>query len=230
MRRSIDSVTIPGPRRRAWSLGGLLLALALTAAACGSDATTTAADDATADTSSGTTGEDAAPSDDGDDDAADSGDDDAGGEASADEADAPAGLLALELTDVDGETFTLADYAGTPVLLETFATWCPNCRAQLQQNQEAAAGLGEEAVFVALSTETDLAPGDVAAYADDNGFDDIRFAVLTDEQLAFFADTYGNSAINPPSTPHWFISPDGTIGELITGSTPAGEIPGLLEA
>ena len=42
--------------------------------------------------------------------------------------------LATELTDVaTGETFTLAEFAGTPVLLESFAVWCPICTNQQKQ-------------------------------------------------------------------------------------------------
>jgi hypothetical protein len=34
----------------------------------------------------------------------------------------------IEIVDVDGVSFTLAELIGTPVLVETFATWCSNCR------------------------------------------------------------------------------------------------------
>ena len=42
--------------------------------------------------------------------------------------------LRTELVDVNNcEVFTLADFAGTPVLLESFAPWCPVCISQQLQ-------------------------------------------------------------------------------------------------
>lgn len=123
----------------------------------------------------------------------------------------------VEITDVDGTTFTVESLTGTPVFVENFATWCSNCREQLGKTQRAAADLGEDAIFLALSVETDLDPADVAEYAEDNGFDDIRFAVMTPEMLKAMNDAFGNSALNPPSTPKVVVSADGSVGELVTG-------------
>lgn len=130
----------------------------------------------------------------------------------------------LTLTDVDGVTFTLADLKGKPVFVENFATWCPNCRAQLAETNAAAKQVGAQAAFVALSVETDLSPADVAGYAEENGFDSIRFAVMTPEVLAAMADGLGQTSINPPSTPKVVIDAMGEAGQLVTGSESADEI------
>jgi thiol-disulfide isomerase/thioredoxin len=123
----------------------------------------------------------------------------------------------MSISDVDGSEFTLADYVGRPVLVETFATWCSNCRAQLRDTQAAAAELGDDAVVIALSVETDLDPGAVADYAADNGFTDIRFAVMSPELLAALADALGNSVANPPATPKIVIDAMGHAGDVSTG-------------
>ena len=123
----------------------------------------------------------------------------------------------IALTDVDGVSFTLDDFHGTPVFVETFATWCPNCKKQLEDTNAAAEQLGDQAVFIALSVETNLSSADVAEYAADNGFDAVRFAVMTPEALAAFVDGLGQSAANPPSTPKVVIDPMGAAGELTTG-------------
>lgn len=130
----------------------------------------------------------------------------------------------LTLTDVDGDTFTLADLKGKPVFVENFATWCPNCRAQLAETNAAAKQVGEQATFVALSVETDLSAAEVAGYAEENGFDSIRFAVMTPEVLAAMADGLGQTSINPPSTPKVVIDAMGDAGQLVTGSESAEEI------
>jgi cytochrome c biogenesis protein CcmG/thiol:disulfide interchange protein DsbE len=42
----------------------------------------------------------------------------------------------LELTDLAGDTVRLEDYRGEVVLLNTWATWCPPCRAEMPDLQE----------------------------------------------------------------------------------------------
>lgn len=130
----------------------------------------------------------------------------------------------LPITDVNGETFTFAELVGTPVVLEFFATWCPSCREQLGATNEAAQELGDDAAVIALSVETDLSAEDVAAYAADNGFDSVRFAVMTPEMLAAVVDAFGQSAANPPSTPKVVIDATGHAGELTTGSESADDL------
>ncbi len=226
------------------TLASMLLALAIVAAACGtSDGTNTAASDAGADSSPTTAAmEDEAMEDDeamSDDEAMEDDEAMSDDEAMEDEEhmeddeamadDGAAGVLDIELTDVDGVAFKLSDFAGTPVVVETFATWCPNCRAQLANNQEAAASAGTDAVFIALSTETDIDPAEVVAYATENGFTNIRFGVLSPEGLAAFNDQFGGTAINPPSTPHWIIDANGAIGDMETGEESAADILTSLE-
>jgi len=136
----------------------------------------------------------------------------------------------IEIVDVDGETFTLADFIGTPVLVETFATWCSNCRAQLGDTQQAAAALGDDAEVVALSVETSISADEVAEYAADNGFIDIRFAVMGPELLAELADAFGTTVANPPSTPKFVIDAAGDATELLTGPESVEDIVANLRA
>jgi thiol-disulfide isomerase/thioredoxin len=130
----------------------------------------------------------------------------------------------IEVTDTSGETFTIADLAGQPVFVENFATWCSNCRTQLGATQDAAEVAGDDAVFLALSVETELSVDDMSEYAEDNGFTAIRFAVMSPELLAAMDAAFGTSALNPPSTPKVAVAADGTAGELVTGSESAEEI------
>jgi thiol-disulfide isomerase/thioredoxin len=146
-----------------------------------------------------------------------------------DMADLPA-YQTLGITDVDGATFTLHELAGTPVFVEAFATWCPSCRSQLERTNEAAAQLGDSAVVLALSVETDLSSSAVAEYAADNGFDNIRFAVMTPELLAALVDEFGGSVANPPSTPWFLLDPMGSAGDLMTGGESADEIVAAVQA
>ena len=123
-----------------------------------------------------------------------------------------------KLTDArTGKTFTLADFPGKTVFVENMATWCTNCAQQLRYVKEAQAKLDpNKVVFIGLSVESDLKPADLASYADKAGLN-FPFAVLNAEQLKHMVDAFGFTAINPPSTPHFVIKPDGTVSKLMTG-------------
>jgi len=130
--------------------------------------------------------------------------------------------MTTELTDAcSGETFALADFAGKTVYLEAMATWCPPCRDQLTRVKEATTQLSEEEreeiVIIALSSEIDLPRETLAEYASTNEFPFI-FAVMPAAMLQAMADELGQEIAVPPATPHLIVAPDGTIGEVRTGS------------
>ena len=137
----------------------------------------------------------------------------------------------LELTDVKtGKAFKLADYHGKTVYVELMATWCPNCKKQLGYVTAAKKQLANNnIVYVALSVESDLAPAKLAKYAANTKYD-LQFAVLNAKGLKAFSDAFGRSALNPPSTPHFIIRPDGTNTELSTGFETADVLVTTLSA
>jgi thiol-disulfide isomerase/thioredoxin len=124
----------------------------------------------------------------------------------------------ISLTDArTGESFTLADYAGRTLFVETMATWCPNCKQQLSAVKSAVATADpEKMAFIALSVETGLDASALASYADQNGFE-WRFAVASAELVQALAATFGTTIVNPPSTPHFIVRSDGSYTELSTG-------------
>ena len=135
-------------------------------------------------------------------------------------------LLGVELTDVrSGETFTLGELAATsgPVLLEPMAVWCSNCRAQ-QHEVVRAHEIGE---FASVSLDVDLSelPSDLAAYADQEGFD-WWFAMADVDLYRSLQDRFGVAVTNPPSTPLIIIAADGSIRplEFGTGTRSAEEL------
>jgi thiol-disulfide isomerase/thioredoxin len=146
-----------------------------------------------------------------------------GGDAAPDVVD-PAEWQLIEVSATGGETFSVADLAGRPVLVENFATWCSSCRNQLEATQDAAELAGDDAVFLALSVETELSLADMEEYQKANGFTNIRFAVMSPELLAAMDQAFGTSALNPPSTPKIAVAANGAAGELVTGPESAEEI------
>jgi len=123
----------------------------------------------------------------------------------------------LELTDAQtGESFTLASFEDKTVFVEPMATWCTNCRKQLNNVNSAIPEAGEDVVFIALSVEGNLADDKLAEYATRQEFD-MMFAVATPELLTALVEEFGRKITSPPSTPHFIIRPDGSTTELTTG-------------
>lgn len=125
-------------------------------------------------------------------------------------------LLALMLVDVrSGETFTLGELAADkPVLVEAMAVWCTTCRAQQREVVQA----HERADFqsVGIDVDPNERAGDLAEYAQREGFA-WRF-VKADVHLAkLLTDRYGFGVTNPPSTPTFIVSTDGTLRALEFG-------------
>ena len=138
----------------------------------------------------------------------------------------------ISLTDArTGEAFTFADFKGKTVFVEPMATWCTNCRAQLNNVLEAKNQLNsDDVVFIGLSVETSISNADLADYANSNGFDFV-WAVMTPEMLQELAGQFGQTISNPPSTPHFIVRPDGSTTELVTGRESADAlIAEILEA
>lgn len=124
----------------------------------------------------------------------------------------------VELTNArTGETFTLADFAGKTVYVEPMATWCSNCMRQQRTVRDIVGNFSpDEYVFISLSVETNISGQQLADYADTNEFTWL-FSVSTPELLQTLINVYGNTVSNPPSTPHFFLAPDGTASQLYSG-------------
>ena len=126
------------------------------------------------------------------------------------------------LTDLDGRTVRLADYAGQPVLVNFWASWClPDC--------------AEEFPILADAIE---------------GYEDIRLAVIgivyrdRSEAARAFGDQFGATwplvmdpgervaqaygAFGPPET--WLIGPDGTVLSRHIGPFTAEELAAELDS
>jgi len=118
----------------------------------------------------------------------------------------------IELTDVrSSETFTLADLAGTLIVIEPMAIWCSNC---LRQQQEVAKALkafdADEVVYISLGVDPGEDARALGSYADEHDFG-WRFAVSPRSLSRALARTFGDQVLAPPSTPRVIITPDGRV-------------------
>ena len=131
----------------------------------------------------------------------------------------------LAMTNVrTGQEFVVSDFLGCTVYVETMATWCINCMMQMVNVAAALPDLDPERhVVVAISIETQLAPEDLAKYAENSDFDWI-FSVASPELLKAIVDAFGRDAVVPSITPHVIVYPDGTAGDLQTGGSSPEDI------
>jgi peroxiredoxin len=80
------------------------------------------------------------------------------------------------LTDLSGKTVRLSDYAGKPVLINAWATWCPPCRAEMPDLYQFYQDHKEDG-FVVLAVNAGEDGSIVKSFIQENGF---TFPVLLD--------------------------------------------------
>ena len=74
---------------------------------------------------------------------------------------------AAELETLDGGMANLSSYIGkSPVLIEFWATWCPNCKALEPHMQEVAKKYGARVKFIAVAVSVNQSPQRVKLYAE----------------------------------------------------------------
>jgi thiol-disulfide isomerase/thioredoxin len=117
----------------------------------------------------------------------------------------------FEMTDVrSGERFTINDFAGKVVLIETMAQWCPNCRSQEDEVVRLHESLGDPDDLVSISLDVDLHEDEASLkrYAADLGYD-WPFAVAPLEVARALGNEYSAQFLNPPLAPMLLIDRDG---------------------
>lgn len=114
---------------------------------------------------------------------------------------------AVEMVDFDGVKVTLAEYAGTPVVLNFWATWCPFCIAEMPDFQKVSQDTLGDVAFLGVNIQDD--PAAAAAMAEETG---VTYRLTRDPQGAVYAAFGG---IGMPTTV--FVDADGMIRDVITG-------------
>ncbi len=113
------------------------------------------------------------------------------------------GNLAPDFTlpGLSGDTLSLNDYRGKPILINFWASWCPPCRSELPALQAAYTKYGNDIGFVAVDVKENR--DTVAAFIDDMG---LTFPVALDAegQIAQLYEIRGT-----PTTV--FVAADGTV-------------------
>ncbi len=135
------------------------------------------------------------------------------------------------LTNVrSGESFTLSDFKGKVVLVETLAMWCPSCKRQQIQVKalHEALGMDGDLVSIGLDIDPNENAADLKAYTEANGFDWI-YAVAPAEVAREIGALYGDQFLNPPSTPILIIDRHGEAHPMPFGIKSAADLQAFIE-
>ena len=136
----------------------------------------------------------------------------------------------LEMTDVrTGETFTINDFAGKVVLLETMGVWCPTCRKQEDEVLRLHQLLGDPADLVSISLDTAMSEDAplLKDYAEQLGYDwHLALAPLLVARA--LGNLYSAEYLNPPASPMLVIDRDGNVSGLPYGLKSAESLQGVV--
>jgi thiol-disulfide isomerase/thioredoxin len=137
----------------------------------------------------------------------------------------------IQLTDAQTDkTFTINDFAGKVVLLETMAMWCPNCLFQANEVRKLHKLLEHPDDLISVSLDVDLHEDQDALkeYVQEYDFE-WRFAVAPLEVDRALGNLYNAEYLNPPLSPMLVIDRDGNAHLLDYGMKDAESLKKSLE-
>lgn len=130
----------------------------------------------------------------------------------------------IELTDVrTGQTFRISDFKGMPVLLESFAVWCPTCLRQQNETKRLLIREGDAIVHISLDTDPNEDEGRVREHLETHGFD-WYFAVAPIELTNALIDDFGLGVVSASSAPVILICQDQSARFLRSGVKSADDL------
>jgi peroxiredoxin len=107
----------------------------------------------------------------------------------------------IKLKDVNtGKKFTISDFGGKPILIETFAVWCSTCTKQQKEIKELHAELGDSFVSISLDVDPNESEKLVKKHTAKYGFD-WHYAVAPPELTQLLIKQFGTIIVNSPAAP-----------------------------
>ncbi|MBI2105831.1 redoxin domain-containing protein [Candidatus Woesearchaeota archaeon] len=136
----------------------------------------------------------------------------------------PETILSAQLKDVNSQKFfSLNDFKGKPVLVESFAVWCPVCTKQQQEIKKLHDDVGGEVISVSLDTDPNEDEEKVKEHLKANGFN-WYYAVSPSDLTKELIEQFSTAIINAPQAPVMLICPDQSAEILRRGVKSASEL------
>ena len=114
----------------------------------------------------------------------------------------------------DGTEASVADYAGTPMVVNFFASWCVPCVREMPDFEAVHQDLGDQVAFVGINMQDSVTKGQ--ELVEDTG---VTYDIGRDPDGSLLA-SFGGVAM--PTTV--LVDADGTIVRVLSGGTTAEEL------
>lgn len=132
-----------------------------------------------------------------------------------------------ELIDIrTGDTFTI-DQFDRPIILESFAVWCPTCTKQQWEIRDLHKEIGNKAISISLDTDPNEDREKVLTHITSNNFD-WYYAIAPKEVTQSLIDEFGFTVANTPSAPVIIIDESKNARLLRSGVKSSSELKGEL--
>ncbi|MGH2701286.1 MAG: TlpA family protein disulfide reductase [Actinomycetota bacterium] len=125
----------------------------------------------------------------------------------------------VTLTDFEGESFSLQDYEGRPVVMNFWASWCPFCAAEMPDFEKVHRSVAEDVTFLGIDQCESCQGGSRDAaerLASEAG---VSYRLAEDPNGSVFV-AFGGSSM--PTT--IFIDVDGRVVESVGGMLSEGQL------
>jgi thiol-disulfide isomerase/thioredoxin len=122
--------------------------------------------------------------------------------------------MEFEMEDIrTGETFKIRDFEGKPVLLESFAVWCPTCTKQQREIKKFHEEVGDSVISISIDTDASEDASIVQAHIESNDFT-WYYAISPIEMTQSLIDEFGSGVVSAPTAPMILICEDGSFRKL----------------
>jgi thiol-disulfide isomerase/thioredoxin len=135
---------------------------------------------------------------------------------------------AIKLKNVNDNLEFSVDQFEKPVLLETFAVWCPTCKKQQDEIKKLHEEVGDAVISISLDTDPNENEGQVINHAQKHGYT-WRYAISPPEFTQQLLDEFGVKVVNAPSAPIILIC-NNEAQFLESGVKSANELKTYVEA
>lgn len=136
----------------------------------------------------------------------------------------------IQLTDIrTGNTFKISDFKGKPILLESFAVWCPTCTQQQKEIKQLHEEVGDSVISISLNTDPNEDREQILDHVNRNGFNWL-YAISPVDFTKQLIDEFGVGIVNAPRAPVVHICEDQSTKILGSGVKSVTKLKSVISA